>query len=326
MYDPGLSILGRPSFAFFEPFEKAVDAGEYARAMTVMARGVYPDDPAAKLPFGVALQITRAFMHTPVGRRLADLLPTTPPEIRRIHDHDGPATDYAGITAEVLLAAGSGSPAYFAENCRAVADAIPRGRAIVIPRASHNAANIARDRFVEPFANVLRRHTRDGQGGIRSSPSAVMSMAQAPAHSGAEISPRYLPTAGLRLEGGARVEHRYTHRVDGAERGDGVLPGPTLGGHHDDARRIGGLRGDGQGERRDPGPQHPARPALEPQQQTQALETDQVSIPGAARQQDRTDRSWRWGKQSPVVEPGPDRLGGHDVLGRVVATRRHQPA
>ncbi len=155
VYDPGLSILGRPSFDFFEPFKQAVDAGEDARAMTVMARGVYPDDPASKLPFGVALQITRAFKLTPIGRRLADLLPTTPPEIRRIHDHDGPANQYAGITADVLLAAGSGSPTYFAENCQAVADAIPRGRAIVIPRSSHNAANIARDRFVEPFATFF---------------------------------------------------------------------------------------------------------------------------------------------------------------------------
>ncbi len=155
VYDPGLSILGRPSFDFFEPFKRAVDAGEDARAMTVMARGVYPDDPASKLPFGVALQITRAFKFTPIGRRLAELLPTTPPEIRRIHDHDGPANQYAGITADVLLAAGSGSPTYFAENCQAVADAIPRGRAIVIPRSSHNAANIARDRFVEPFATFL---------------------------------------------------------------------------------------------------------------------------------------------------------------------------
>ena len=37
-------------------------------------------------------KITRGFLHTP---------------IRRIHDHDGPATDYAGITADVLPAAGS---------------------------------------------------------------------------------------------------------------------------------------------------------------------------------------------------------------------------
>jgi pimeloyl-ACP methyl ester carboxylesterase len=152
VYDPGLSIQGRPSFAFFDAFDKAVQGGDYARAMTVMARGVYPDDPASKLPFGVGLQMSRAFLHTSVGRRLAVLLPTTPPEIRRIHDHDGPAGQYAGITADVLLAAGSGSPKYFTENCRAVADAVPRGRALVVPRSSHNAANVARARFVEPFA------------------------------------------------------------------------------------------------------------------------------------------------------------------------------
>jgi pimeloyl-ACP methyl ester carboxylesterase len=155
VYDPGLSIDGRPSFTFFDAFERAVRDGDYARAMTVMGRGVYPDDPASRLPFGVGLQMSRAFLHTPIGRRMAELLPTTPPEVRRIHDHDGPASQYAGITADVLLAAGSGSPQYFTENCRAVADAIPRGRAIVIPRSSHNSANVARARFVEPFATFF---------------------------------------------------------------------------------------------------------------------------------------------------------------------------
>ncbi len=151
VYDPGLSILGRPSFDFFDEFEKSTRSGDYARAMTVMSRGVYPDELTAKLPFGVAQLITRGFLLTPVGKRLADLLPTAPPEVRRIHDHDGPASDYAGITAEVLLTAGSRSPRYFAENCQAVAAAIPRGRAMIIQRASHNSANVAGKGFVEPF-------------------------------------------------------------------------------------------------------------------------------------------------------------------------------
>jgi pimeloyl-ACP methyl ester carboxylesterase len=155
VYDPGLSISGRPSFDFFTEFEKCVQQGDNARAITILGRAVSPDDAAAKLPFGVALLLGRTFLHTPVGRRMVELLPTFPPEVKRIHDHDGPATDYAGIFADVLLAAGSGSPRYFAENCRAVADAVPRGHAIVIPRASHNAANIARKGFVEPFANFF---------------------------------------------------------------------------------------------------------------------------------------------------------------------------
>jgi hypothetical protein len=167
--DRGLSILGRPSFAFIEPFEEAVRTGDDARAATVMSRAVYPDDPAAKLPFGMALLITRLFLQTPIGHRLADLLPTVQPEIRRIRAHDGPATDYAGITAEVLLTAGPRSPKYssscrsgwwppstppwsFAQNCQAVADAIPGGRALVIPRSSRNTANIAQKGFVGLFA------------------------------------------------------------------------------------------------------------------------------------------------------------------------------
>jgi len=67
VYDPALSILGRPSFEFFDEFEKSVQSGDYPRALTVMSRGVYPDDPASKLPFGVAQLVTRAFLHTPVG-------------------------------------------------------------------------------------------------------------------------------------------------------------------------------------------------------------------------------------------------------------------
>ncbi|MET0864360.1 MAG: alpha/beta hydrolase, partial [Nakamurella sp.] len=148
VYDPGLSIQGRPSFEFFDSFNQAVEQGDYARAMTIMGRAVSPDDLAAKLPFGVAELFGRAFLHTPVGRRFVDLLPTVPAEVKRIHDHDGPASDYAEITADVLLAAGSRSPAYFTQTCQAIADAVPRGRAIVIPRCSHNAANIARSNFV----------------------------------------------------------------------------------------------------------------------------------------------------------------------------------
>ncbi|GAA3281329.1 alpha/beta hydrolase [Dactylosporangium vinaceum] len=152
VYDPGLSIMGRPRFAFLDELEEAVRAGDHVRAITIAGRAVTPDSPAAKLPSAVAALISRLFLRTPIGRRFEALMPTIPPEVRRIAEHDGPATDYAGITADVLLAAGARSPRYFTENCEAVAAAIPCGRAIVIPGASHNTANIAPKRFVEPFA------------------------------------------------------------------------------------------------------------------------------------------------------------------------------
>jgi pimeloyl-ACP methyl ester carboxylesterase len=155
VYDPALRIDGRPSGEFLEEFERLVRAGDHARAMTIMARATYPDDAGAKVPFGVALLMTRLFLRTSIGRRFMTAMPTIPPEIRRIHEHDGPAADYAGITAELLLTAGSGSPRYFMENCRAVADVTPRGRALLIPGSSHNSANVAREGFVRPFADFF---------------------------------------------------------------------------------------------------------------------------------------------------------------------------
>jgi pimeloyl-ACP methyl ester carboxylesterase len=153
VYDPALRIDGRRELDFIDEFERLVDAGDHARAMTVMARATYPDGIGAKLPVGMALGVTRLFLRTPIGRRFVDLMPTIPPEVRRIHAHGGPVGDYAGITAELLLTAGARSPRYFMENCQAIADVTRRGRALLIPGSSHNAANIAREAFVRPFAD-----------------------------------------------------------------------------------------------------------------------------------------------------------------------------
>lgn len=160
VYDPGLAVAGRPSYAFVDPFAAAITAGDLPRAMAIMSGAVYPDTAAAKLPLGVQLAVGRLFLRTSIGRRMADLLPTAPPEVREIARHDGPPTDYAGITAEVLLAAGARSPGYFAENCRAVAAAIPHGRAVVLPGASHNAANVAGPAFVELLADFFAGRAR----------------------------------------------------------------------------------------------------------------------------------------------------------------------
>lgn len=155
VYDPGLHVDGQPSFAFLEPFEEAVRRGQHARAMTVMARAVHPQELGARLPYPLAELMTRAFLRTSVGRRFVELLPTVPPEVRRIVEHGGPASDYAGIGAEVLLVAGGRSADYFAAHCAALADAVPRARVVVLPGASHNAANVARPAFVQPFADFL---------------------------------------------------------------------------------------------------------------------------------------------------------------------------
>lgn len=156
VYDPAVAIAGCDfPRAFVDPFEEAVHAGDNARAIALMGRDVNRDDLAAKLPFRLQTLIARGYLQTPIGRRMGELLPTIEPELRRILDNEGPATDYAAIDAEVLLASGARSARYFQPICESLAGALPRATSIVIPRSSHNAANIAPERFVRPFAEFF---------------------------------------------------------------------------------------------------------------------------------------------------------------------------
>ncbi|MEV4413146.1 alpha/beta hydrolase [Catellatospora sp. NPDC049609] len=155
VFDPSLSVLGRPAADFLDPLEDAVRDGDHALALTLLDRGTQPDAVAARLPLGLALPVNRILLRTPRGRARAELLPATVRELRRIHEHDGPPGDYTPITAEVLLAAGTRSPEHFAENCRALAEAIPHGQALIVPGASHDAPATAHNEFVRPISRFL---------------------------------------------------------------------------------------------------------------------------------------------------------------------------
>lgn len=155
LYDPGISIDHTVSVDWLPDFRAAVRAGNEARALALAGAGAQGGEGAAKLPMAVQVLVCRAFLRTPIGRRMGDLLPTIATEVSLIAAHDGPAEAYAGVTAEVLLASGARSADYFRRTCEALATALPHGRAIRIPGAGHNAANIARPAFVGPFTDFL---------------------------------------------------------------------------------------------------------------------------------------------------------------------------
>jgi pimeloyl-ACP methyl ester carboxylesterase len=155
VYDPPLGIPGGAPSGFVEPFAEAVEAGDHVRAMSLMGQDLYGDNLTARLPAGLQRLLIAGFLRTPVGRRMADLLPTVVPEVRRIMAHSGTAQDYAGITADVLLARGARSPSYYSRICADLVDAIPRATTVTIPRVSHNAPNIAGHAFVRPFATFF---------------------------------------------------------------------------------------------------------------------------------------------------------------------------
>lgn len=155
LYDPAVAIDDLFPMAFVPDMQAAVDDGDLARAIAVMGRGTGAGGPASRLPLGLQTALCRAFLHTSVGRTMGELLPTTIPEIREAVEHAGPASAYAGITAPTLLATGAWSPPYYARINRALAAVMPDAHTVVIPRAGHDAPNVARGRFVDELATFF---------------------------------------------------------------------------------------------------------------------------------------------------------------------------
>jgi pimeloyl-ACP methyl ester carboxylesterase len=135
---------------FIDPFDQALAAGDLTEAF-VQAGKIHPDTAAAKMPHWLQVLGVRGFLHTPPGKQMVDLLPTLSPEVHRILDHEAPASQYSTISAEVLLTYGSRSSQYFKDISHTLATGLPHARALAIPRASHNTANIAPARLTDPL-------------------------------------------------------------------------------------------------------------------------------------------------------------------------------
>jgi pimeloyl-ACP methyl ester carboxylesterase len=152
LYDPAVSIDGGMPAAYLDPAEEALRAGNTARALAIVGAGVNTQSAASKLPLGVRTAICQAFLRTPIGRTMGDLLAMTLVESRLIQASDGPAEQYATIKAEVLLVCGADAPPYFAELNKALARVLPRARTLQIPRCGHDGIAVARPRLVDPIA------------------------------------------------------------------------------------------------------------------------------------------------------------------------------
>ncbi|SEG48880.1 Pimeloyl-ACP methyl ester carboxylesterase [Thermomonospora echinospora] len=155
LYDAAISIDGVFPAAWLEAAREALRAGDTARGLAITSAGINTQSAAAKLPLRVRTAICGLFLRTPIGRTMGDLLPMTLDETELIRAHDGPADQWAGVTAEVLLACGADGPPYYVEVNEALAHALPRVRTLQIPRSGHDAINRARPRLVNPLAEFF---------------------------------------------------------------------------------------------------------------------------------------------------------------------------
>ena len=152
LYDAAVSVNGSFPSAWLDGAREAALAGDTARAMALTSAGINTHTAAAKLPLGFQIALCRLFLRTAIGRTMGDLLPTTLEESQQIRLHDGPAEQWAAVTAEVLLACGASGPRYYMQSNEALARALPRTRTLRVPRSGHDAINRARHRLVRTLA------------------------------------------------------------------------------------------------------------------------------------------------------------------------------
>ncbi|MFC3502054.1 alpha/beta fold hydrolase [Micromonospora krabiensis] len=152
LYDAAVSVDGGFPTDWIESAREALRSGDTARGLAISAAAINPQMPGSRLPLAVQVALVRLFLRTPIGRTMGDLLPMTLDETEQVRRHDGPAEQWAGVTAEVLLACGADGPPYYVDLDEALARALPHARTVRIPRGGHDAINRAPRGLVDTFA------------------------------------------------------------------------------------------------------------------------------------------------------------------------------
>jgi pimeloyl-ACP methyl ester carboxylesterase len=155
LYDPAVQVDGLFPVDYLDDFEDALTKKEYVRAVAVVGKGLRAGGRLSDLPMGFQRQLAKLFLMSPIGKEWQQTIHTVPGESREAVRHGGSADLYAGVTADVLLASGARSPDYYAPTNERLAAAIPKARAIIVPRAGHDAPNRAGRNVVTPIADFL---------------------------------------------------------------------------------------------------------------------------------------------------------------------------
>ncbi|BBH69901.1 hypothetical protein ACTI_65860 [Actinoplanes sp. OR16] len=155
LYDPAVAVNGLTPSAWLPAAQEAARAGDIARTLALTSAGINTHSPASRLPIALQVAMVKLFLRTPIGRSMGELVTTTLDETALIHRHDGPPSQWAGISASVLLACGAAGPPYYPPTIEALAGVIPHSRTLIVPRAGHDALNRAPQVLVDALADFF---------------------------------------------------------------------------------------------------------------------------------------------------------------------------
>jgi pimeloyl-ACP methyl ester carboxylesterase len=155
LYDAAVSIDGGFPTDWLDAARAAARAGDTARSLAITTGGINTQAAVSKLPLRLRVGLCRAFLRTSIGQTMGNLLATTLEESHQIRVHDGPASSWSGVGADVLLAYGKSGPRYYSTLNDELARALIHARVLPIPRSGHDGLNRAPRRLVVPLIEFL---------------------------------------------------------------------------------------------------------------------------------------------------------------------------
>jgi pimeloyl-ACP methyl ester carboxylesterase len=143
VFEPGVSINGGFDLSWLSEFDRLFYRGRRIAAMTLFLRR------SRIVPIGNAPAFVYRMLATLLlyggrdGAETRALMPTTPRELHEIARLDSDGTEYATITAETLLLAGTRTNAYLTRTVVELREILPNASAEVLEGLDHNAPDLS---------------------------------------------------------------------------------------------------------------------------------------------------------------------------------------
>jgi pimeloyl-ACP methyl ester carboxylesterase len=151
--DPVVNVDDMFPSDYMPEFERLVAAGQTKQAMLVVARGL--GNPGSTWPEPIQRLALSAVLLTAPGKTMATLMPTVPAEDRLAFAADGPASDWATVTAQTRFYIGEKSPDYYEPISQSLVRAMPHASIEMVPRLGHDALARAGAGLVKSLSGFL---------------------------------------------------------------------------------------------------------------------------------------------------------------------------
>ena len=155
-YDAAVSIDQNTPDWWVGDFEAAVAAGDHGRAAALLVKGLDLVPVVSRIPLSVGTPIGRVYAASPFGKYWNRRAGATLAEVGEVLRHDGPATDYAAVSARTTLCVGGASASWLRRSAEAILLVLPDGRMVtVMSGLGHDAAQRAPRRLVRELVDSL---------------------------------------------------------------------------------------------------------------------------------------------------------------------------